>query len=58
MRDPPAFQIPLANGQLEKLTAIATMWFEIADFEFAKHFVVMRSFTGPNNGLILCDITA
>ena len=41
--DPPAFQIQVANGQLEKPTAMATMWFEISDFEFAEHFVVMKN---------------
>ena len=49
--DPPAFQIQVANGQLEKPTAMATMWFEIGDFEFAEHFVVMKNLTGPIIGL-------
>ena len=64
MGDPPAFQIQVANGQLEKPTAIATMWFEIGDFEFAEHFVVMRNLTGPIIGLhfmrynsVILDIT-
>ena len=64
MGDPPAFQIQVANGQLEKPTAIATMWFEIGDFEFAEHFVVMRNLTGPIIGLhfmrhnsVVLDIT-
>ena len=51
MGDPLLFQIQVANGQLEKPTAIATIWFEIGDFEFAEHFVVMRNLTGPIIGL-------
>ena len=38
MGDPPAFQIQVANGQLEKPTAIATMWFEIRWFRICRAF--------------------
>ena len=51
-------------GNWKKPTAIATMWFEIGDFEFAEHFVVMRNLTGPIIGLhfmrhnsVVLDIT-
>ena len=64
MGEPPTFQIQVANGQLEKPTAIATMFFEIGDYEFAEHFVVMRNLTGPIIGLhfmrynsVILDIT-
>ena len=49
--DRPVFQIQVANGQLEKPTARATLKFEIGDHIFAEHFVVMKSLTGPNIGL-------
>ena len=45
--DPPNFQIQLANGQLEKPTATATLKFDIGDHIFAEHFVVMKNLTGP-----------
>ena len=48
--DPPNFQIQVANGQLEKPTAIATLKFDIGDHVFAEHFVVMN-LTGPIIGL-------
>ena len=41
--DPPNFQIQVANGQLEKLTATATLKFDIGDHIFAEHFVVEES---------------
>ena len=49
--DPPNFQIQVANGQLEKLTATATLKFDIGDHIFAEHFVVMKNLTGPIIGL-------
>ena len=49
--DPPNFQIQVANGQLEKPTATATLKFDIGDYIFAKHFVVMKNLTGPIIGL-------
>ena len=39
--EPPNFQIQVANGQLEKPIATATLEFDIADHIFAEHFVVM-----------------
>ena len=51
MGDPAAFQIQFVNNQLEKPTAVATMWFGISDFEFAEHFAVMRNLTGLFIGL-------
>ena len=49
--DPPNFQIQVANGQLEKPTATATLKIDIADHIFAEHFVVMKNLTGPIIGL-------
>ena len=49
--DPPNFQIQVANGQLEKPTATATLKFDIGDHTFADHFVVMKNLTGPIIGL-------
>ena len=49
--DPPNFQIQVANGQLEKPTATATLNFDIGDHIFAEHFVVMKNLTGPSIGL-------
>ena len=49
--DPPNFQIQLANGQLEKPTATATLKFDIGDHFLAEHFVVMKNLTGPIIGL-------
>ena len=43
--DPPNFQIQVANGQLEKPTATATLKFDIGDHIFAEHFVVMKNLT-------------
>ena len=45
--DSPNFQIQVANGQLEKPTATATLKFDIGDHIFAEHFVVMKNLTGP-----------
>ena len=49
--DPPNFQIQVANGQLEKPTATATLKFDIGDHIFAEQFVVMKNLTGPIIGL-------
>ena len=49
--DPPNFPIQVANGQLEKPTAKATLKFDIGDHIFAEHFVVMNNLTGPIFGL-------
>ena len=38
--DPPTFQVQVANGQLEKPIATATLKFDIGDHIFAEHFVV------------------
>ena len=51
VNDPPNFQIQVANGQLEKPTATATLKFDIGDHVFAEHFVVMKTLTGPFIGL-------
>ena len=49
--EPPKFQIQVANRQLEKPLATATLKFEIGDDTFAEHFVVMKKLTGPIIGL-------
>ena len=49
--DLPNFEIQVANGQLEKPTATATLKFDIGDHIFAEHFVVMKNLTGPFIGL-------
>ena len=49
--DPPNFEIQVANGQLEKPLAPATLGFEIGDNTFAEHFVVVSKQTGPIIGL-------
>ena len=49
--EPPNFQTQVANGQLEKPIATATLKFEIGDNGFAEHFVVMKKLTGPIIGL-------
>ena len=43
--DPSNFQFQVANGQLEKPTATATLKFDIGDHIFAEHFVVMKNLT-------------
>ena len=48
---PPNFQIEVADGQLEKPTATATLKFDIGDHIFAEQFVVMKNLTGPIFGL-------
>ena len=49
--DPPNLQIQVANGQLEKPTATATLKLDIGDHTFAGHFVVMKNLKGPIIGL-------
>ena len=49
--DPPNFQIQVANGQLEKPTAPATIKFDIGDHIFPEHFVVTKNLTGLIIGL-------
>ena len=49
--DPPNFQIQVANGQLEKPTATATLKFDIGYHIFAENLFVMKSLTGPIIGL-------
>ena len=49
--EPPFFQFQVANGQLEKPIATATLNFEIGDHIFAEHFAVMEKLTGPIIGL-------
>ena len=51
--DPPKFQIQVANGQLEKPIATATLKIDIGDHIFAEHFVVTKNLTGPIIGLHL-----
>ena len=45
------FQMQVANGQLEKPTATATLKFDIGDHIFAELFVVRTNLTGPIIGL-------
>ena len=49
--EPPNFQIRVANGQLEKPTASATLKSDIGDRIFAEHFVVKKNLTGNIIGL-------
>ena len=49
--EPPNFQIRVANGQLEKPIATATLKFDIGDHIFAEHFIVMKNLTGRIIGL-------
>ena len=51
LNHPPNLQIQVANGQLEKPTATATLKFFIEDHKLAEHFVVMKNLTGPIIGL-------
>ena len=50
----PTIQRQVANGFLEKVTALAIMWFEIVfffGFAYFEHFLIMKNFTGPIIGL-------
>ena len=49
--DPPNFEIQVANAQLEKPIATATLTNDIGDHIFAEHFVVLKNLTGPIKGL-------
>ena len=49
--EPPNFQIQVANGQLEKPIATATLKFDIGEHISAEHFLVMKNLTGPIIGL-------
>ena len=49
--EPPNFQIQVANCQLEKPIATATLKFDIGDHIFAEHLVVVENLTGPIIGL-------
>ena len=51
--DPPNFQVQVANGQLEKPLATATLNFESGDNIFAEHSVLIKKLTGPIIGLNL-----
>ena len=51
MEEHPNFQIQVANGQLQKPIATATLKFDIGDHIFAEHSVVMTNLTGPIIGL-------
>ena len=44
-------QKQVANGQIEKPLATATLKYEVGDNTFAEHFVVMSKVTGPLIGL-------
>ena len=44
--EPPNFQIQVANGQLEKPIATATLKLDIGNHTFGEHFVVMKNLTG------------
>ena len=45
--DPPNFQIQVANVQMDKPKATATLEFDIGDHTFSEHFVVMKNLTRP-----------
>ena len=49
--DPSDFQIQVANGQLGKPIATATLKFDIGNNTFAGHFGVLKNLTGPIIGL-------
>ena len=51
--EPPNFQRQVANGQLEKPLATATLNFEIGDNSFAEHFDVVKKLAGSIIGLQL-----
>ena len=49
--EPPNFQIQVANGQLEKPIAAATLKSDIGHHTFAEHFVELKNLTRPIIGL-------
>ena len=51
-RPAPAFQIMVANGQLETPKSTVELKFEVGDFEFQEIFIVMEKLTGPIIGLM------
>ena len=51
INEPPDFQKKVAIGQLEKPIATTMFKFEIGEYNFAEHFVVMKKLTGPTGGL-------
>ena len=51
IKDPPNFQIQVANCQLEKHISTATLKLDIGDNSFAEHFLVIKNLTGPVKGL-------
>ena len=55
--NPPNFQMPVADGQLEKPLSTATLNIEIGDNSFAEHFVVMKKLTRPIIGLYFIKTT-
>ena len=55
--DPPNFRIQVANGQLEKRLARATLKPENGNNIFSEDFVVVKNITGPKKGCILWGTT-
>ena len=49
---PPAFQIMVANGQLEAPIATVELQFEVGDITFRENFIVMTNLTSPLIGLL------
>ena len=49
---PPAFQIMVANGQLEAPIATVELQFEVGDITFREKFIVMTNLTSPLIGLL------
>ena len=49
---PPAFQVLVANGDLETPRAIVEPLFEVRDILFKERFIVKTSFKNPLIGLI------
>ena len=49
--DPPKFRKQVANFQLEKPLATASIKFENGENTLAEHLVVLKSLTGPMEGL-------
>ena len=51
IEDRPRSLMQLANRQLEKLIAAATIKVDIGDYTFGEHIVAINKLTGPINGL-------
>ena len=47
----PNFQIMVANGQRERPIGTVLLKFEVADFQFQEHFIVMKTLPNPLIGL-------